>query len=117
MPDNITDASSTDSLFSSLIHDAFQFGVPLAQSVLNQQSTPAQLQAERLRDAALNGSGPNDPNLAGQAPQGLLDFISGARVTGGSGGTNTSGLRSGPNYTMIGIVVLAVVAVIFILKK
>lgn len=99
---------------------ALQFATPFAQRVLNQSSTPQQVQNDTLRASALNGSGPIDHTLASQAPLGLLDFITGGRVTG-SGGTASNtpqgGLGLQNNLTFYGIIAIVLVAVVVILKR
>jgi len=116
MAGDFTDTSATGNLFSSLIGDAVKFATPFAQKVLGEQTTPAQMQQQRVTDSSLNGSGPNDPTLANQAPQGLLDFITGARVSGGQG--TTSGLRSyGTSSTTWGLALVAIVAVFLIIRR
>jgi hypothetical protein len=52
------------------------FAVPLAQRVIG-GATGADLIAERNADNRLNGSGPNDPRAAVEAPASLADFIAG----------------------------------------
>lgn len=114
----MADATGSQNLLGSLITSAFQFATPFAQNLLGQSSTPTQLQQQTLKDAALNGSGPIDPTLAKQAPLGLTDFLTGGRLTGqtanNSGG---GGLSSQNNLTFIGIIVIALVAVVVILKR
>ena len=104
---DVTNASGTSGLFSNLISEAFKFATPFAQRVIGQSSTPSQLQSETLRNAALNGSGPNDPTLANQSPLGILDFITGQSGASQAGGG--SGLRSGG---VSGVMVLLIVAVV-----
>lgn len=113
----MADASGTQNLFGSIIGDALKFATPFAQKYLGQSSTPQQLQNQTLKDAALNGSGPNDPTLATQSPLGLWDFITGARTSGGSTSSGSGGLMAGSNLTFFGIVAVVIVAVFVILKK
>lgn len=106
--------------FAGLIQDAFKFATPFAQKYLGQSTTPAQIQTQTLRDASLNGSGPNDPTLAKQAPLGLMDYITG--LSGGRGAGEASvagGLKTagGIGWGMIAVAVAAVVAVILIIRK
>lgn len=114
----MADDSGTQSLFSQILGDAVQFATPFAQKVFGTTSTPAQVQKQTLKDSTLNGSGPSDHILANQSPLGLWDFITGGRVTGGSGNdTGTGGLSSGSNFTFIGIAAIVIIAVFVILKK
>lgn len=104
-------------LLGSIMSSALEFATPFAQSVLQKQTTPKQLQQERVTNNALNGSGPNDPTLANQAPLGLVDFLTGARLTGQSGTSGLQQPRSGISGTMLVVVGVAVVAVFVILSK
>jgi hypothetical protein len=118
MPDYSGDDTGTGPAFSTLFNSALQFATPFAQRLIGTTSTPSQLQSERLRDAALNGSGPNDSTLAGQSPQGLLDFITGR--TGTQNTTQSGGgsfLSSSSNLTFIGVIAVAIIAVIVVLKR
>lgn len=116
-----TDASGTSGLFGSIVQDAYRFATPYAQNLLGQSSTPAQVQRDTLTSAALNGSGPNDPTLASQSPQGLWDYITGGRVTGQAPQPNPQGqgglLSGGNNSSIMLIAVVAIVAVFVMLKK
>lgn len=106
--------------FGGLISDAFKFATPFAQKVLGQSSTPSQVQAQTLRDASLNGSGPNDPTLAKQAPLGLMDFITGLSGGAGAGQASVnSGLKTagGIGWGMILVVIVAIVAVMLVIRK
>lgn len=115
----MADDTGSQDLLSSIAASALSFATPFAQKVFGSSSTPQQVQNDTLRTAALNGSGPNDPTLSTQSPLGLWDFITGGRVTGASGGTKSGGggLTSGTNLTFIGIIVIAIVAVVVILKR
>ncbi len=105
--------------FGSIISDAFKFATPFAQTILGQSSTPKDVQSQQLRDASLNGSGPNDPTLAKQSPLGLLDFIRGTNSGVSSTGNDSSGLtaKTGLSGGMIAVAAVALVAVIMIMRK
>jgi len=112
-----TNDSGISSLFSNLIGDAFKFATPFAQKLVGTSSTPAAVQADVIKTAALNGSGPNDPTLAKQAPLGILDFITGKNAATPAA-QGSSGLRTGgTNWTLIAIVAAVVVGVVLFFRK
>lgn len=115
----MADDSGSSSILGTIMSDAVAFATPFAKQVLASQSTPQQIQRQTLNDAALNGSGPNDPTLAKQSPLGLWDFITGGKVTGGTQAAPGGGglMSGGSNVTLIAIVAIIVVAVFVILKK
>lgn len=115
--DETTDTTGASSTLFNILDDGLKFATPFAQSLLGQKSTPAQIQAQTLKDATLNGSGPLDPTLAKQAPLGLIDFITGGKVTGATRQAGAGGLTSGPNYTILGFAAIALVAVLVIIRK
>ena len=115
----MADDAASSATLGSIMDDALKFATPFATRLLGTASTPNQVQAERLRDAALNGGGPNDPTLANQSPLGLWDFILGKRgaTEGTEGGQSSLSSKGGLNMTTIVIAVVAIIAVFVILKK
>jgi hypothetical protein len=115
----MADDAASSATLGSIIDDAFKFATPFAQATLAATSTPNALAAQRLKDASLNGSGPNDPTLANQAPNGLWDFILGRKGAtqgtekGGGGLTNGGGVST----TFIVIAAIAIIAVFVLLRK
>lgn len=121
MSTSLDDGSSDSSnLFAGILSSGLQLATPFVQRLAKSPATPQQVQDQVLRDSALNGSGPVDHTLASQSPLGLLDFITGGRVTG-QGGTDATkpqgGLGLSGNLTFIGIVAIALVAVLVLLKR
>lgn len=105
--------------FNTLISDAFKFATPFAQNLLGQSSTPKAVQTETLKNASLNGSGPNDPSLAKQAPLGLMDFITGNSGGDAGGKSVSNGLKmaGGMSWGIIAVVVVAIVGLVLIIRK
>ena len=115
----MADDAASSATLGTIIDDAFKFATPFAQKVLGSSSTPQQVQAQRLRDAALNGGGPNDPTLANQSPLGLWDYILGKRgaTDGTEGGKSSLASAGGLSTTTVIIAAIALIAVWVILKK
>lgn len=115
----MADDAASSSTLGALIDDAFKFATPFAKTIINSSSTPQDVAAQRLKDASLNGSGPNDPTLANQSPLGLWDYITGKRgaTQGTEGGKSSLAAAGGLNTTVIVVAIIAIVAVLVILKK
>lgn len=115
----MADDAASQATLGSIIDDAFKFATPFAQATLGASSTPQAVQAQRLKDASLNGSGPNDPTLANQSPLGLWDFITGRRgaTQGTEGGKSSLGAAGGLSSTVLIVAAIAIIAVIVLLRK
>jgi hypothetical protein len=92
------------------------FAAPLAQKIAGGKvGTEAGEKAyvdEKIRVNALNGSGPNDPNAAKDAPVGILDFITG-RNRGSATGT---GAISGSTMNPLWLAVIALGALLVLMQ-
>lgn len=109
-------AENGNTIWGDLLGDALKFATPFAQKLVNQVSTPKEVQAEVLKNAALNGSGPNDPTLARQSPLGILDFLTGPLSNATS--ASESGLRRGGlSGGLILVVIAAIIGVMLIVRK
>jgi hypothetical protein len=114
----MTDSESKVNPYVSQIFSlANAFAVPLTKEILGTDRQSAQASSDsldtRIKWAALNGSGPNDPYQAAMnAPRTLRDFI-----TGGESATSDSPApkRSGP--PMVLIILGVVLAAWFIFKR
>lgn len=104
---------------AGLFNLANTFATPFAQNLAKdltsnqtaQQTANANLK-ETIDYSRLNGSGPNDPNLAaGSAPRSLFDFINGRAA--GNTSTNSVGNSAFQWVVIVGLIGLGV----FILLK
>ena len=88
---------------------ASSFAKNLANDVTSNQTAQQTANAnlkETIDNSRLNGSGPNDPTLAGQsAPRSLFDFINGRNAGATSPNTTGGGVSW---FVIVGIIFLGV---------
>lgn len=92
---------------------AYKWATPFTKELREQETTEGEaerrLLQERLAANQLNGSGPVDPRAASQAPQGLMDFLSGS--------AKAMVPQSGGQVGMLALAGILVIGLIFLMKR
>ena len=111
--------TDTNQILGGLFNLANTFATPFAKSLAADQTSTQDARKvananldEIVRNSTLNGSGPNDPNMASRsAPTNLFDFIN------GKGPGQTGNAASPTNYMPFILIGVGVLAIVYVMRR